>query len=127
MKNIMIYLFAILAAFVPSIASAALQDDMIPHDSSAWIDTTAIIWVTDGSQWLSVLDTLAEYITGTIFWIIAIVAVGVFIYLWAKLAFARGNPEEFKNTMMWFAYAIVGILAVSLAWLVVRLVAGLDL
>ena len=53
--------------------------------------------------------------------------ISVFIFIGARLFFARWNPEEFKKAMMHFVYASVGIFITFMAWGLVKLVSTLSI
>ncbi len=97
--------------------SAFSKDDIIPTEN------TAINATEDGT---GLLDAVLLYIKDSIFALMALIAIGVFLYIWGKLVVARGNPEEFKKALMSFLYAVIGIFIVAFAWAAVRLVAGLN-
>jgi hypothetical protein len=88
-------------------------------------------WVTqnllDDADWEKQVDSLSSWVVESIEWLLPLVAVGVFLFVGIKLAIARWNPEEFKKAWMQFLYAVIGIFAVSFAWITVKLVSGLSL
>ncbi len=88
------------------------SDNVVKTGNNDWFETTASILI-----WAK--DSLTS--------VIVLIAVWAFLFIWIKLAFARGNPEEFKKAMMQLVYAIVWVFVVSIAWAVVRLVAGIHL
>lgn len=69
------------------------------------------------------LTTAERYISG----LLAIVAVGVFIYLGFKLFTAHGNEEEFKKAWTALSYAVVGLAVVPLSYVVIKVVLGFTL
>jgi len=73
------------------------------------------------------LDNLFAYVRNSLFSLLMLIAIAVFVYIGFKLITARGNPEEFKKALNTFIYAVVGIFIVSFAFAAVRLVAGLNL
>lgn len=72
------------------------------------------------------LDTVLLYARDFIFGILGVVAIGVFLFIGARLLVARGNPDEFKKGLNMFIYAIVWLFVVSAAYAAVRLVAWLN-
>lgn len=108
-------------AFVASVQSwfAALKDDIIPTQNPSVIDPSSA-WGT----WL--LDAVLLYIKDSIFALMALIAIAVFLYIGWRLILARWNPEEHKKAWMTFIYAVVGIFIVAFAWAAVRLIAGLN-
>ncbi|QFR38661.1 hypothetical protein A9Q91_00305 [Candidatus Gracilibacteria bacterium 28_42_T64] len=83
------------------------------------IDSTA-----DG---LTVLDNIFAGAKDSIFGLMMILSIGVFLFLGVRLVVARGNPEEFKKAMMSMVYAVAGLFVVSAAWAAVKLVSGLNI
>jgi len=77
-------------------------------------------------NWDFEANDLLLYFKKAIFSLFYIIAVWVFIFLWIKLAMARGNAEEFKKALMGFVYAIVGIVLVPLAYVLVSLVSWIN-
>jgi len=75
----------------------------------------------------SLLNNIINYISESIFNLIMIISIAVFIFIWAKLITAKWNPEEFKKAIMSFIYAIAWIFIVSASLWVVKLVASLNL
>lgn len=81
----------------------------------------------DGEGWLTTLGWLANWIKDTLNSLIMFISVAVFLFIWAKLAMARWNPEEFKKAMLHFVYAVVWIFIISIAWATVVLVSWINL
>lgn len=61
------------------------------------------------------------------FSVMAIVTVGVFVFLGVKLVMARGNEEEFKKAWVALSYAVVGLALIPAAYAIVRIVTGLNI
>ncbi len=100
-------------------SSDELKNSMIPENSSSVVNTSA--------TWEDLVDFILAFIRDSIFWLLALIAIGMFIYIGAKLIMARGNQEEFTKALKSLAYAAVGIILVSFAWVIVRLIAGIQL
>ena len=94
-----------------------------------WIlPTTSTERVLDGNTWADdILDNVLAYVRDSIFGLLAMIAIWVFLYIGFKLVIARWNPEEFKKTLNMLIYAVIGIFIVSFAFAAVRLVAGLNI
>ena len=101
-------------------ADASLREEIIPRGNS---------FVPAGSldSGTGFLDGLAEYIKETIFWILVVIVIGMFIYIGAKLIIARWQPEVFSEAVKSLVYVIVGLFVVSIAWLAVRLISWLNI
>lgn len=113
--------FYITCAYVLGISQsfADLKDDISPASAD---DSIRVAW--SGEVYL---DAVLLYVKDTIFMFMAVIAIGVFLFIWGKLVMARWNPEEFKKALQSFIYAAVGIFVVAFAWAIVKLVVGLDI
>lgn len=127
MDNMKKYFFVFLSLLLSTTSVFAedysIQDNIIP-------DTTSNVVATvdgSGSQGFDLLDSILLYIKDSIFNLLALFAIGVFLYIGFLLVTARWNPEQFKKAMKAFVYAVVGLVVVALAWAAVRMVAWLTL
>ena len=102
--------------FMQQIFADNVPDGLIPTDNKiAGLNTsTPVVWVV-------------EYVRSSIFWLLPLIAIAVFLYVGFKLIVARWNPEEFKKAWKTFIYAVIGIFVVSFAWVAVKLVSGIDI
>ena len=114
-KKIIFSLIAIMT--ISQSFAKSLQDQINPNVNSVIKSTSD----TDPINWIfsSVKDT--------IFWILAVVAIWVFLFIWARLVVARWNPEEFKKASMQLIYAVIWLVVVTLAYATVKLVSWLSL
>jgi len=76
---------------------------------------------------LSMIDTLLNFVRDSVFWLLALVAIAMFLFVGAKLITARWDQEQFKKAMMMFLYTIIGIFIVAASWVAVQLIAGLNI
>jgi len=83
--------------------------------------------IVTGDDWFSMLDNIFAWAKDGIFGMLMVLSLGVFLFLWIRLVIARGNPEEFKKSMMSMVYAVVGLFLVSAAWAIVKLVSWLNI
>jgi len=95
-----------------------LQDKILPSSANTSVKTS--VQVTD-------LEKLFTFAKDSIFALLWLVIVGVFIFIWARLVIARWNPEEFKKSLLQFVYAVVWLFVVSIAYLAVQLVSSLSI
>lgn len=94
----------------------------------AIIPTSSTDSVLGGNTWADdILDNVLAYVRDSIFGLLALIAIGVFLYIGFKLITARWNPEEFKKALNTLIYAVIGLFVVSFAFAAVRLVAGLNI
>lgn len=97
------------------------KNDIIP----SWSSITGRI-DTDVSWWLNLFNSIFVYIKDSIFGLLAIITIGLFIYIWWKLIKADGNPEEMKKAFKNLIYIIIGLFIVSLSFALVKMVSGLN-
>ena len=83
--------------------------------------------LTSGESGEGLLDALLDFARDGIFALMAVLAIGMFLFIGGRLLMARGNPEEFKKALMSFVYAAVGIFVVAAAWAIVKIVAGINI
>ena len=103
------------------IAVADIRSEIIPTQNPGVLTGGA------GTQsGTSLLDSILAYIRDSLFGLMALIAIGVFLWIGGRFIVARGNPEEFKKAWLQFLYAIIGIFIVAFAWAAVRLIAGLN-
>jgi hypothetical protein len=100
--------------------AAFWKEDLIPRGESV---------VPAGSlpAWTGFLDGLAEYIKNTIFGVLVLVVIWMFLFIGFRLIIARWQPEKFAEAMKSLVYVIVGLFMVSIAWLAVRLISWLEI
>ena len=120
MKKIFFTLIFYFSFMLNTFAEWTIKDSIIPDNG---VDTT-IINTNESWKWL--LFSILEYIKDSIFWLLALIAITIFIFIGAKLIIARWNPEEFKKALMQFIYAIIWLAIIALSWLAVKLVSSLN-
>ena len=114
--KILLILLAYFLSFTATF-SAFSQDDIIPTNATA---------LNSGETGTWLFDSVLLWVKDSLFALMAVIAVGVFLFIWGKLVIARGNPEEFQKALKMFIYAVVWIFIVAFSWAAVRLVAGLN-
>ncbi len=72
------------------------------------------------------LETIFGFIRDTIFSLILVTCLWVFLYTWTKLIIARWNQEEFKKALVWFIYTVVWITVTSLAWAIIKFASWME-
>lgn len=84
--------------------------------------------IIDGAwwSWLVLLDWILKYFKNSVFDLLALIVIWVFIYIWWRLVVARWKPEEFKSALMSFVYVIIWIFVVSAAWAIVKVVTWIN-
>ena len=112
-------LIASAAAPVILLSEEELKNAIIPANGSQ------VLTSTESGE--GVLDALLTFARDGIFALMALLAIGMFLFIGGRLLMARGNPEQFKKAMLSFVYAAIGIFIVAAAWALVRLVAGINI
>lgn len=107
-----------LSAFVQNRAFAASREAMLVDGGLASANSS-----TDVTFVGSILPSLQNLL----FSVMAIVTVGVFVYLGFKLVSARGNEEEFKKAWVALAYAVVGLALIPASYAIIRIVTGFNI
>lgn len=116
MRNLLL-LFVVFAFIWFSQCFGLSESDIIPTT------TTALNSSEIGTD---LLDSTLVWVRDSIFALMAVIAIGVFLFIGGKLVIARGNPEEFQKALMMFIYAAIGIFIVAFSWAAVRLVVGIN-
>jgi hypothetical protein len=83
--------------------------------------------VMDSQDWMGMIDTLLAFARDSIFSLLALLAIGMFIFIGARLVMARGNQEEFKKAMQMFLYTVIWLFIVWASFAAVKLIAWLTL
>jgi len=100
---------------------ADFKNDIIPATESInWQVDTSVSW------WLSLIDSFLAFIKDSIFWILALIAIWLFIYIGWKLIKANWNPEELKKAFLHLVHIIIGLFVVAAAFAIIKIVAGLN-
>lgn len=114
-------LFTILWYFLVNInnisADEITPNQIIPDEYNNAIE----IW--EGKK---AITNIFDLIKESIFWLLALISIAVFIFIWARLIMAQWNPEEFKKALMQFIYAIVWLAVIAISWGAVKLVSSLN-
>ncbi len=82
---------------------------------------------TLGKQyWYAWLETIFQFFRDSIFSLILITCLWIFIYIWARLFMARWNPEEFKKSILSFVYVVIWIAVIAFAWALIKFSSWID-
>ncbi len=127
MKNIfylIIWFFYSNIVFASNSAYSA-KDTTIVEGILTWIkpDNAAIV----SDVWKDGISEIFVYTKSTIFDILALIVIGTFLFIGYKILMARWKPEEFKKAFMMLIYAILGLLFISLSWVIVIFISGLKI
>lgn len=127
-KYIYLFLWLYTSCITTWVFWAGVQDQMLPQ--SEWDNgvVTSKIWNgTWNNSWEDQIDLILVWVRDSIDTLLPIIAVGVFLFTWIRIAMARWNAEEFKKAFMQMVYAVIGIFIVWFAWAAVKLIAGLNI
>lgn len=104
---------------IETLSEEELRNAITPSGSSDVIRSTAT------GEWL--LDAVLEFIRDSVFRLLLLIAVGMFLYIGWKLLIARWNPEELKKALTSFVYAWIGLFVVAAAYALVTFIAWIDI
>lgn len=126
-KNIF-YFILLYSSFIWTIFASNVEDKINTKDPTIlkWILPKDSSIIATNENGFTMLDTIFNFAKDSIFWLLMLISIWVFLYIWMKLVTVRGNPEEFKKAMMQIVYAVVWIAIISLSWAWVKLVSGLN-
>lgn len=100
---------------------ADFKDSIIPEwQSIGWEIDTNVDW------WLDLFNSIFIYIKDSIFGLLALITIGLFIYIGWKLVKADWNPEEMKKAFMNLVHIIIWLFIVAVSFALVKMVAGLN-
>ena len=104
---------------------------------AAWFDPSHIIPTTSTGTIGSVefdgvngstnlLDKVLDFVKDSIFGILALVAIWMFLYVWFSLVKAQWNPDELKKAFMTLIHVIIGLFIVAVSWAVITMVSSIT-
>lgn len=96
------------------------ENKIIPNVESIAKVTTSTGW------WTDLLNSVLLFVKNSIFWILAVISIGAFIYIGFMLIKAQWNPEELKKAFMNFIHIIIWLFIVVIAWALVTMVSGIS-
>jgi len=73
------------------------------------------------------IDAILMFIRDTMFGLLLLITVWVFLFLGGRLLIARWNPEEFKKALIGLVYAGVWLFIVAFAYAAVRFIAWINI
>lgn len=105
--------------FFLSILSTFATVDLLGDMKPSW--AVSITW-----NWKEPLEQVVIFGKDFILDILYLIVIWVFLFLWAKLIAARWKPDELKNVLMWFVYALIWLAVIPLAYWAVKLISSLN-
>ncbi len=79
----------------------------------------------DRTAWM--FNSVLEFISESIFWLLWLISIGLFLYVWFKMLKAEWNPEEMKKAFQTLIHIIVGLFIVAFAWWFIKIIASLNI
>jgi len=97
------------------------KDSIIPEVES-------INWVVDidTEWWTNILKSILDFVSDSIFSLLAVIAIWAFIYIGFMFVKADWNPEEMKKAFMSLVHVIIGLFVVAISWVAVKMVSGIS-
>lgn len=86
-----------------------------------WIDENKWLSVWKDGKDISLKDDLLRVIQKYILWIVAILAIWMFIYIWYTLATAEWKEDQFKKWIKALVYLIVWLTVIPLSYIVIKI------
>jgi hypothetical protein len=87
-------------------------------------DSIISVW---WSGWFDLLDNIFSWIIEHIFWVLAIILIGVFIYVWYLFITSSWDEAQFKKAWKTFVYAIIWIVIIILSFSVIKLISTIGI
>lgn len=91
--------------------------EMIFGTNKWWADLD--LWV-DGSN-VSIKDNFLKTAVNYLLWLVAVVAITMFIYIWFQLATAEGKDDQFKKAMKALVYLAVWLAVIPLSFVIIKI------
>ncbi|MFA5917271.1 MAG: hypothetical protein WC850_03515 [Candidatus Gracilibacteria bacterium] len=96
------------------------------NENSIDPNTNSIISV-GGSGGFDLLDNIFSGIIDHIFGVLAVILIGVFIYVGYLFITSSGDEAQFKKAWKTFVYAIIGIVIIILSYSVIKLISTIGI
>ena len=97
------------------------KNDIIP----GWESITGQI-DTNPNWGFDLINNFLIYIKDSIFGLLALITIGLFIYIGWKLVKADWNPEEMKKAFKNLVHIIIWLFIVAISFALVKMVSGLN-
>lgn len=117
--NTIKYLIISLSIFLSFIQVNYSFDEEDINPESAGADSIITVW---WDSWFDILDTIFDKFTEYIFAVIALILIGVFIYIWYLFITSSWDEAQFKKAWKTFVYTIIWIVIIILSWWAVKLI-----
>lgn len=84
-----------------------------------WVNSIADV---SADVWTWFFDNILTFVRDSIFWILWLVAIGMFLYVGFSLVKAQWNPEDLKKAFMTLIHVIIGLFIVALSWALIKMI-----
>ena len=113
-----IYLYILTVALIFFQKVSAFKTQIIPDIDNIGATKTSGGWDT--------LKDILEFFRDSIFGVLAIISVGIFIYIGFMLLKAEWNPDEMKKAFVTLIHVVVGLFIVAASWWIVKMVWAIN-
>lgn len=105
-----------------NIFAVGFENDIIPKVDS-------IAGETEGNtqNGTSIINSILNFVQESIFGLLAVISIWVFLYIGLMFVKADWNPEEMKKAFISLMHVIIGLFIVAVSWVVVKMVSGINL
>ena len=126
LRKIILILIAILFFWIIWVDANSLKESIIP-----WWETITTIWSdtnwSDEDGWMWVISKILNFIKESIFWLLSIIAIWMFIYIGFNLVKAQWNPEEMSKAWKTLIHVIIWLFIVAVSWALVVMFSGIKI
>ena len=119
-KKILLILIFLLSIWILGVSADDLRSQIVPNAETISIKGVDPSW----NSWLWVIWGIVVYIKNSIFWLLSVIAIGMFIYTGFRLVKAEWNPEEMSKVWKTLIHVIVWLFIVAASWAIVAMVSG---
>ncbi len=125
-----IFTFILLSIAFLNFSSVFWAENIWREDVIVWKwDTLFKLWPSDKVDlelWVKKEDITIKHFLATwekyLLWVVAIIAIAMFIYIWYELATAEWKQDQFTKWMKALIYLVVWLAVIPLAYVIVKIV-----
>jgi len=113
-RKILLVLIVILSFWLIWVNANDLRESIMPK-----VNTISEIW--SEKEWLWVISQILNFIKESIFWLLSVISIWMFIYVGFNLVKAQWNPEEMSKAWKTLIHVIVWLFLVAVSWALVAM------
>jgi len=113
-RKILLVLIVILSFWLIWVNANDLRESIMPK-----VNTISEIW--SEKKWLWVISQILNFIKESIFWLLSVISIWMFIYVGFNLVKAQWNPEEMSKAWKTLIHVIVWLFLVAVSWALVAM------